>query len=33
MEIEHRLWLSGAGGGKEWEVKCFIRYRVSFCGP
>ena len=24
MEIEHRLWLSGAGGGKEWEGFPFV---------
>ena len=33
MEIEHRLWLSGAGGGKEGEVKCLIGIGFPFVVP
>ena len=30
MEIEHGLWLKGAGGGKEWEVKRLIGIGFPF---
>ena len=30
MEIEHRLWLKGAGGGKEWEVERLIGIGFPF---